>query len=459
MTFDHEYIRPSETSISSQKPKLSGSSPFIQNRLVGLETYLWSILKCKWVRVHGRSCGPVQSPRIRKVSEPESSIYSRSRDINAQLHPGIGGKVLQYRDCEETASRHCTGKRDIRSTQHNRPYLILQDFYVAYLSTPLLQAPSHKHPSKTSRQHVRSETQSKYLPPSLIPPLSRPHPLIQPFTPLAKGEHWAALAAESAQPAVTPNSQPLEVLLAHADRLYPFTSASGILDNGCGPGSAMAHLLATYGETLPPHAKLLCADFSTAMLDQVRSKIIAAPEVSPWKRVEVRVLDATHLEGVADGSLSHVVAGMVYFITPDPRECLRESRRVLCDGGAVACSSWESTQWMELMKLVSRVREGKVLPTLPERWSDAALLKGELEAVGFRDVKCERVEAEMRFATHEGLVEVLVEKLPHMVALTQDMSREEVGELKELMVREARNLDPNAPGLLRGVALVASGRK
>nr|POF12805.1 benzoate 4-monooxygenase [Quercus suber] len=274
-----------------------------------------------------------------------------------------------------------------------------------------------------------------------------------------KGEQWARIADEYTAASNSVVSKPIDVLLEHANALQPFSRASAVFDNGCGPGPLMSRLLETHGAALPPATRLLCADFSAPMLAQVEARIAAAKPPSLWTRVETQQLDATDLADLPAASFSHVLAGMVYFLTPDPRKCLEESRRVLAIDGVVSCSAWESSQWLDLMHLITRVRGDKRVPPLPEIWSDAGRLGAELREVGFRDVRAERVDAQMRFESHEACVELLVSKLPHMVALTEDMSDQEVAELKALMVAHMKELEPNAPGVLKGVALVASGKK
>lgn len=178
-----------------------------------------------------------------------------------------------------------------------------------------------------------------------------------------------------------------------------------------------------------------------------------------WKRVQTQVLDATDLQGVADESRSHVLAGWVYFMTPDPQKCLTESLRVLTPGGVLACTAWEGSEWLELMYTLDEVRSDLKLPSLPEKWSDVDLLKKELEIAGFKEVQSERVPVKMHFEKHEVLIDFLIEKLPHAVALTKQMSEEEVKKWKELATAKCKEYCADAPGELKGWSLMAIGRK
>lgn len=229
----------------------------------------------------------------------------------------------------------------------------------------------------------------------------------------------------------------------------------------------MAQLLTTHASRLPQDCKLLCADFSQGMLDQAEARKSAhyenAAEVVTWQRVQTRVLDTCNMGGIHDGSLSHIMANMVYFLTPAPRAALVESRRCLREGGALAVSSWEGSQWLEVMRSIEGARPDLGLPELPAEWMTVEGAKGQLEGVGFEGVGfegvvAERVRAEFAFEDHEGLVRTLKMTPPMRVKLDQ-MTGEEEREATRLMVEAARGFCPQAPGRLVGWAIVAAGRK
>lgn len=96
--------------------------------------------------------------------------------------------------------------------------------------------------------------------------------------------------------------------------LLPFAEASGVLDNGCGPGPVMTRLLEEY--QIPDAASLTCSDFSEGMIKQVegiREGAVQSDSQSPWSRVETIVQDAMDLKSIGDASKSHVMAGWVWF--------------------------------------------------------------------------------------------------------------------------------------------------
>ena len=248
-------------------------------------------------------------------------------------------------------------------------------------------------------------------------------------------------------------------MLSRADALWPFSEASGILDNGCGPGPVMSRLIEDYGSVIPKSCTLTCADFSEPMIEVVVGNRERASADSVWKRVEAKVQNAMDLSEVEDGSQSHITAGWVYFMTPDPQKCLSESRRVLKTHGVLSLSSWEDSQWMKLMRTIGQVRPDLKLPELPKEWSSDAGVKTEMEKAGFWDVEAHRVHVQMHVESHERLVEMILTKMPHMIALTKDMSEEEVVKTREIMGKELKEMCPRTPGKLAGVSIVGVGRR
>ena len=249
-------------------------------------------------------------------------------------------------------------------------------------------------------------------------------------------------------------------MLERVNKLLSFSEATAILDNGCGPGPIMKRLLEDY--QIPDSCSLTCADFSEAMIARVqehKQERVKENSNSPWQRVETLIQDATNLDKIEDSSKSHITAGWVYFMTSDPMKCLNESKRVLMDNGVLACSSWQDTQWMDLMNLFVKVRPDKKAMAIPKAWTEADALKSVLEKAGFKNVECHQVKTKMEFQTVQSSVDFMADKMPHMKMLTEDMSKEEMEEFKALMAEETRKLCPTEPGTLYGTALVAVGRK
>lgn len=256
--------------------------------------------------------------------------------------------------------------------------------------------------------------------------------------------------------------KPIGIMLSKSNALLPFSQATGIHDNGCGPGPVISRLITDYGPVIPPTATLSASDFSSGMVAQVekaKAEEVAADPSSPWARLQTRVKDAMDLQGIADESQSHVTAGWVYFMTPDPRKCLQESLRVLQPGGVLACSSWKGSQWLDVMRKVTEVRPDAPMPEIPKAWMSTQGIHGEMEQAGFRDVEAVEVEVEMAIDSAEKFVVFLTTKMPHMVQLLKDWSEEEMERLREVCLRTMKGMLAQSPGILKGVALVGVGRK
>ena len=146
-------------------------------------------------------------------------------------------------------------------------------------------------------------------------------------------------------------------------------------------------------------------------------------------------------------------------MTSDPQKCLSESKRVLKDGGVLSCSSWQGSQWMDLMNLLPQIRPDITMPEIPKDWQNVDLLKNELETAGFKDVEAHQVETRMTFDKLDRLMDFMLTKMPHMAMLTKDFSEDEMAKLKALFLEEGRKMCSDEPGEFTGVALVAIGRK
>ena len=273
------------------------------------------------------------------------------------------------------------------------------------------------------------------------------------------------MAAEYKKFSSGPGTQAIKVMIERTNAILPFSRATGILDNGCGPGPITSAIIKEFGDEIPADCEFLAADFSEGMIKQVEGSKKEALEsegkenAQIWSRVQTQVLDATDLQGVADASKSHVLAGWVYFMTPDPQKCLTESLRVLQDGGVLACTAWEDSDWLQVMMTLKEVRPDFTMPELPKNWKDAELLKKELEIAGFKDVKSERIPVTMKFETHEGLIDFMADAMPMMTAFTKLMTAEEVKRFKEVAVAKTKSFCQEAPGTLHGWALLAVGQK
>jgi ubiquinone/menaquinone biosynthesis C-methylase UbiE len=176
------------------------------------------------------------------------------------------------------------------------------------------------------------------------------------------------------------------------------------------PGQTILDLAAGTGETgflvaerLGPEGRLISSDFSPAM---VRTAERVARELG-IANVDFRVLDAERIE-LEDGSVDGVVCRFSYMLMPDPAQALRETRRVLRDGGRLALSTWGDparNPWMtasagvmiKLGVMEAFSSSGPGMFTLP----DAETLEPLLTEAGFREIEAEEMEVPWRFESSD----------------------------------------------------------
>lgn len=276
------------------------------------------------------------------------------------------------------------------------------------------------------------------------------------------------------------SSRPITVMLKRMNAMLPFSEATGIYDNGTGPGQVMARIISDHGSEINPSASLSCSDYSKPMIEKVlesKAEEVAKDPESLWGKVDAQLRDAMDLKGVSDESQSHVTAGWVYFVsadgrcvqfmrltypmqmTPDPQKCLSESKRVLQPNGVLCCSSWKESQWMDAMQLVKKVRPNLQTPFIPLEWASVPAMQAEIEKAGFREVSAEEVKVTMTFDSYDAFIDVLLLKMPAVVNLIKDFSDDEKAKLRQFILEDIRRVSPTEPGSMQGTALVAIGRK
>jgi ubiquinone/menaquinone biosynthesis C-methylase UbiE len=249
-----------------------------------------------------------------------------------------------------------------------------------------------------------------------------------------------------------------------ANAAYPYTSASTILDIGCGPGEVIAEVLRSHGTELPDSSRIVASDFSAGMIEQLihrKNEAIANGEAT-WGKVETLQCDATDLSAVQDNSVSHALAGFVLFMVPNVDIAMKEIRRVLTDqkgGGVLALSSWEANEWIDLISSLSKVRPDKHVPKMPAEWGTIEGIRGQLDAAGFRDIDVHPSETFWPFDNYEETVHYLLTQLPILRKLTADVTRGELEEVHKLMVEVLKARHPSLPSRMRGTAIVGLGRK
>ena len=179
-----------------------------------------------------------------------------------------------------------------------------------------------------------------------------------------------------------------------------------VLDIAAGTGD-LGFLIA---ERLGGDGRVISTDFSPEMLDVARRN----GESRGVSSVEFRVLDAERMD-LDDDSVDGVGCRYGYMLMADPAAALRETRRVLRDGGPLAFAVWSTPDrnpWAAIpgMTLVQRGHVPPPDPTapgifalgLPER------IRELVTGAGFPDPEIEEISFAFRYADDDDLWDALV---------------------------------------------------
>jgi ubiquinone/menaquinone biosynthesis C-methylase UbiE len=172
------------------------------------------------------------------------------------------------------------------------------------------------------------------------------------------------------------------------------------------PGQTLLELACGTGETgfaaaavLGDQGVLISTDFAPNMVQAAR----AESQRLGLRNVVHRELDAERMD-LEDDSIDGVLCRWGYMLMADPAAALRETRRVLRDGGALALSVWgapERNPWASLPGRVVREHTGAPAPdpSAPGIFAmaDPERTRSLLSAAGFEVRRMEELELSWRF--------------------------------------------------------------
>jgi SAM-dependent methyltransferase len=209
-------------------------------------------------------------------------------------------------------------------------------------------------------------------------------------------ERWARAAAGWEKRADWFRDQTMPVSAWMVDALDPQPGQT-ILDLGAGVGDT--GFLAA--ELIQPGGTLITADFSPDMLSAAQRRA----ERLGVANARFRQMDANLPLDQPAASLDGVLGRWLYMLLNDGEDALKETRRVLKVGGAVALAAWtgpEENQWS--VEPVRILRERGLLdppdPGAPGQfaWGAPGEVREHMEAAGFVEPRVERLEFAMRYA-------------------------------------------------------------
>jgi ubiquinone/menaquinone biosynthesis C-methylase UbiE len=178
------------------------------------------------------------------------------------------------------------------------------------------------------------------------------------------------------------------------------------LDLAAGPGDLGLAVAERVGED----GHVISSDFSPNMVDVARRN----GEARSLTNVEYRVLDAEKMD-LDDRSVDGVVCRWGYMLMADPAAALRETRRVLRDGGRLAFAVWttpDRNPWAALpaMTLVQRGHMPPPEPGAPGIFAmgDPGRIRELVVQAGFAEPELEEIAFEFRYAGFDDLWDTLV---------------------------------------------------
>ena len=159
----------------------------------------------------------------------------------------------------------------------------------------------------------------------------------------------------------------------------------------------------TAAERIGGDGKLICTDFAPEMLEAARRN----GERRGLTNVEYRVLDAERMD-LPDDSADAVFCRFGYMLMADPAAALRETRRVLRDGGRLAFAVWQTPDrnpWAAIPGMTA-VERGHM--PMPEPGDPGIFALGERNRVhelvtgaGFAEPRIEEIAFDWRYSADD----------------------------------------------------------
>jgi len=310
--------------------------------------------------------------------------------------------------------------------------------YLNNLSLPF--PPSFgKQESKTTRKFQEHINLAPFQKSNLIPKMTASPPPEDTWS--LWGAAWAARF-----PVENPSIQGAATITLLANAL-PFSTATRILDVGCGTGDLVRTIIFSHSLSAP----IVASDLSPGMLAQTAAR----GEKEGWEGVEYKIVDALKMTGLEDESFSHILSNFtLYFL---PAEGLKESYRVSKKGGVLVSSYMTKAPWMDFLSPISVIRPDKVIPSGYEVFGNPGVARGSIEGAGFKNYEEVEIPLFVRFEDSKEIVEFVSGNMPFLPAMTADFSEVERKKWKDLMVEFVEREYPDK--VLTGKGLVVVGRK
>jgi SAM-dependent methyltransferase len=204
------------------------------------------------------------------------------------------------------------------------------------------------------------------------------------------------------------------------------------LDIAAGPGDLGLHIAERVGD----EGKVISSDFSPEMVEVARR----TGEGRGTTNVEFRVLDAEKMD-LAEDSVDGAVCRFGYMLMADPAQALKDTRRVVKDGGPLAFVVWrgpELNPWFAIPGMTLVQRE-LIPPPEPGGPGIAALADRErirelVTAAGFSEPELEEIAFEFRYADADDYWGSILELAGPLAQAIQSQPEEEQDAIKAAIV-------------------------
>jgi ubiquinone/menaquinone biosynthesis C-methylase UbiE len=193
------------------------------------------------------------------------------------------------------------------------------------------------------------------------------------------------------------------------------------------PGQTILELASGTGETgfaaaqrIAPQGRLVSTDFSPNMVEAARKE----SRRLGLRNVEHRVLDAQHMEDLADSSVDGVLCRFGFMLMADPAAALAETRRMLRAGGKLAFSVWGDPAQNPWAVVPSRLLMEQTGASPPEpdapgifAMADTERTCALLAGAGLKLQRMENTDVTWRYPDYESLWH-FIENLAGGIAIT-----------------------------------------
>ncbi|KAI0143695.1 S-adenosyl-L-methionine-dependent methyltransferase [Xylariaceae sp. FL1272] len=273
---------------------------------------------------------------------------------------------------------------------------------------------------------------------------------------------WSKIAPAMMQMIASgPGVAPAQHMASHGDKLLPFSEAKVIVDMGCGPGQVTNAVLEAHHARIPASAKFIGADNNAEMLAQYnnRKKMEIEKGNTWWERTETLKVDVHKCNNLQDDSVTHMLAGFVIFLVPNPPEAIAAMKRVMAPGGMLAMSAMLGGDWAKLSMYPLKVRPDLAMEVPSNGCTSREDVTKHLENAGFTDIEVIDVENYMAFDDYDVICRFLLNKLPMAARAIAQMTNEEIIKTQELMVADLKSWYPTLPAKMKGQTNIAYARK